>query len=306
MLILFSCQKELEFEGGDDTSRIVLNCVLESGEIIEVNLSNSKNILQEPSQYDSIVDATITIKNLAAGTSELMTHSYNGIYFSSTVPQDGEAYRIIAEHNDLDSVSGNVTIPIAANINALYEQTIVHVGETYQDIIVEFTDDLNSDNYYEVNLTGKVETVYSDTLGNVLWTQNDYIPVPFQILDQGLKSDFYGTQLFLADDEILSSSISVPCSIDLDLIQGYSGSDLLFINDTLSYEVLYDVKYTKIIAELKSISKAYHNYFVSVQAQIEASGKFSAEAVNVYSNMSNGFGVFGAYSSARDSVEINR
>ena len=67
MLILFSCQKELEFEGGDDTSRIVLNCVLESGEIIEVNLSNSKNILQEPSQYDSIVDATITIKNLAAG-----------------------------------------------------------------------------------------------------------------------------------------------------------------------------------------------------------------------------------------------
>jgi hypothetical protein len=59
---------------------------------------------------------------------------------------------------------------------------------------------------------------------------------------------------------------------------------------------------TIIVVSLMSLSEDYFKYKLSLEKYQETAGDPFAQPVQVYSNVENGFGIFGGYSVYRDSL----
>ncbi len=158
---LISCQKEIPFEGAGTEPSMVLNGALEAGEFPSVNVSQNRSILEDPNRYTPIQLATVTLLNVTDQTTETLAHSLAGNYTSSSITiEEGKEYQITIEDNNLPTVTASQTIPYGTTILSIDTLTTVHVLEPYFDLNVRFQDNPNEENYYQLELIGRVLPVF--------------------------------------------------------------------------------------------------------------------------------------------------
>ncbi|MBI3135364.1 MAG: DUF4249 domain-containing protein [Bacteroidetes bacterium] len=277
--LLFSCEKEIPLEQEEIAPRIVVNGIFAAGDTIAVNLSESRDVLYEG-----------TLPNLTEATAKLydgndnflgdFVHESNGVYkVPGYLPVAGMTYRIKVSSSGLTDVSAETNTPAVISVTSV--DTLRKSDRMSYEI--KFNDDPAVTNYYALTLTKMV--IYVDDLtGEVYYYEDTYYSTS-EIFTQNGSADVDGTKwgsIFLFSDASFNgSTCSFTAEQDID-----------------------DADSVVVAIGLRSVSEDYFKYSVSHSKYQETQGDPFAQPVQVYTNVENGFGIFGAYSAFTDTLII--
>lgn len=248
---------------------LVVNTLFENNKPWRTSVSLSRGPLDE-NPFPRPADATVTIEDIEANTTETLNNDYNGNFSGTTSPQPGRQYRIRA------TAPGRTAVEAMGSVPDVVPLTTFEIGSSIDSevpVTLAFTDPAQTKNYYKLEIT--VEYYYdivppSDTLWAI---QNVY----FEALNPAYQSiiDTYGEFIF-SDELFNGKSFTLACSMQEYYQRTGNG--------------------TKIYATLYNLSKEYYNYSVTVSQQSISEDDPFAQPAQVYTNIKNGLGIFAGYS----------
>ncbi|MDH4474686.1 MAG: DUF4249 domain-containing protein [Fluviicola sp.] len=276
LLLISSCEKEIEYKGDNGDPVLVLNCIAEKDSTIKVELTKSRFFLSSGNgDYTITSGAVITLVNQTSGQTYIQTApDADGLYVFPTTALEGNSYTISATHPDFESVTSSMTV--------LYETPIISVdtfsysssGQVFMKADVKWNDPSGTD-FYVLKLS-IVNTLSGLEFLNMPLGSND------QAMDELSASDFDGEsfypQLFFTDE--------------------------LFDGSQKTLEVRFPKSFTVPDPDdhykftLHRCTEATYKYLISTKKAEYAAGDFFSEPVKVFTNIENGYGIFGALSGA--------
>jgi hypothetical protein len=278
---LYSCQKEVEYQGEGKAPVLVLDGILKNHEPIRIRLTRSIFFLSNSNNVNDVAvnDAVAVFTNVTTGTSVTLTNSGNGIYFSNEIIQPNTSYRIEISHPKYPTISSEMTTILDPEVLDIDTSSFTdNFGSLFQKIIVRFDDPIGEDFY---------------SLSGFLIYQNTYINPDSTVLSidtttaggyassEDLSLDFYDmTGLFFKD---------VLFEGNLKYFSMYMYSNSYFQEYVLSKVIARRVLFNR-------LSKDTYRYLSSKQKN--AGGDPFSDPSNVYTNVINGLGIFGSYSSS--------
>lgn len=283
-LALYSCEKEIPLDAEQSDSRLVFNSIFSANDTIFVNLSKSKSILDEQYVDPSITGAIITLLdangNLLATAEEVGLGNY---FIADVLPEVGKTYELRAVKSGFENISATSYTPSIISIASLDTMTAAN-GDF--DFTFNINDPASESNYYGISMIAYYRIIDEFSMDTFYWevpyytTQEVYIDNGTQDID----GQTYDSEFFFSDKTFNGTSFS------------FKGSK--YAEDWEGPELLYYV------AVVRSMSEDLYKYKISYQKYSETQGNFFAEPVRVYSNVENGFGIFGGASEYRDTLWV--
>ena len=223
----------------------------------------------------------------------LPAFSNNGEFFETVLnPSDlepGSTYKLEVEHPDFESVSSTQIMPEKTKIDSfIFEKdgTLDEFGDISDELIIEFTDDPNEENYYMFQFIEEGVRIDSWSQDTFYFNDARYI----ETRDPNIVYGFNGYSGF--------GSGRVPMLSDAS----FNGKKFKAIFSSYSNDFWQGRTTEKLTAYLISISKERYFYLSSLGSYYDSDGNPFAEPVNVAGNIENGLGAFGTQSI--DSKEI--
>lgn len=285
--ILSSCIREVEYVFDDDTLTAI-TCIMEHGRAPVANVFNTNSV------YDSLPstvlkDASVFITRSDGETYELKFDFEINAFISSDIVLEERSYDL--EVRILDEVyTSNTTIPSGAEI---YNAIITHgqwkneYGDDLTHYEITLMNDPSEVNYYQMFLLLGDSNPYIQEFGGY-YNINNPVLVSESLLE-------YGPEFFLFTD---TSSAHGMIKIELN-----------------GFFCLYNGKPCTTQLVVRSVSKEYYEFLRSwiVHSYNQNNGQhvhviddldpyrifFQGQSVDLYSNIDNGVGVFGAYTESR-------
>lgn len=277
-----SCIKEVDYLASPFTSQLVLSSIINPDSLIKAHVGKTIAITDTSSAIVENAGVFLFENGVPIDT---LDYQSDGWYVSNVYPQVGFSYRLETYHPAFSSVSSECIVPPPPQINSF----LFTVGETLDQEgipITRFTLRLNDPdpniNYYEL----------------ILYSENPLDPIiqPTQL-----------TRITQLDDPTLIA----------DANWNYSPSTLFF-SDALFNGMTGEVSFNLMwggypspgdppyYIELRNISSSYYQYLKSwsVHRFNQNSTQntrdpltllFQGDPVELYSNVNNGYGIFGAY-----------
>jgi hypothetical protein len=325
LTILFhSCENEINFSGEVTKPMLVINSFITPDSVIKVHLSKSKFFLEDNSTFETVDNANVDV--WVNGTKiEKLTSTGNGYYVASFKPQIGDVIKITAEENGLPDISSVTDIAHPTNIISV--DTLNHQFEDYPmvqysstnngpyiadtmgfnriesfGVKVKFNDPATISNYYR--LVVKIVYYYNDNSMSMVEAPISYDDLvfggnnnsnPLEMSSYNYYHEF-PDELFNGKEYILNFTLN---------------------RNTITYSQEYQDKYQQhqpevevkspvkqeLLIELQSISKSYFLYLRSRSANMSAV-EFFSEPVQIYSNVTDGIGILGSYSSSFYKIDL--
>lgn len=277
LLLIGSCEKEIEYKGDNGEPVMVLNCIAEKDSTIVVELSKSRFFLaSEDTEYLLTSGAVITIVNQTSGQTYTQTvPDADGKYTFPITALEGNAYSISASHPDFEPVTATMSVPFETPI--LSVDTSSYSTQYYTYMKGQLTwNDLPGRDFYVLKLS-IINTVSGlEYLGQPLASSD-------QSLDEFSASEFAGEdnfapQLFFTDEFFDGTQKTM----EVRFPKNFNGSDP---NDRYKFT-------------LYRCTEETYKYLISTKKAEYAQGDFFSEPVKVFTNIENGYGIFGALSGA--------
>lgn len=289
MIFLTSCELLVEVDVPmDNANKLVLNGLQVSDSVWSVELSRSNHILSPLREnHFTVSNATVTIHN-PDGSTEVLNAVGPGRYKGTTKPIPGNHYRITAAAAGVEAVESEMTMPAVIPITKVEwdsSNLMMPPANSPQQgwyinnrlpVNITFNDPPGERNYYQVEAWGTFRSRYF--LG----------PPPAEPM--------YDTAVFpitmYIDDPALS--------FEDDYKRRFS--DHVFDGSTFSGAFVahvYSSEFQRMIGlELRfiTISEPLYKYMETLELSEQASGDPFSQPVQVYSNVSNTFGIFGGIS----------
>jgi hypothetical protein len=273
-VLLFACQKEIKYKGSGSKSLLVLNAVVENDSIFSVYLEKSVFFLsaEQNSSKHITSGATITVKNITTGEEFVVSNpTVENRYDFPFVVSPNTSYSIQVEHADYPTISATM---ISASVIPLLSVDTISVIKNNQSILkstLTWNDPLD-ENYYMIRVNMDVEDVeYS-------YSQLLYISSTDVAIDNSENTDIsgnvYDVHELLFDDKKFNGK-QKKLEINSNFATYYFSPD---VNIKLTYYLI-------------SMNKETYLYYRSALKNLYMD-EFS-EPVKVYSNIKNGFGIFG-------------
>ncbi|MDG2370840.1 MAG: DUF4249 domain-containing protein [Flavobacteriales bacterium] len=273
-----SCEKIIPFTGEITQPKLVVNSLFENQNRWSVHISQSLSVL-DTSSLSNIENATVRIMDDQNNVVEILTHDFGGHYTGITFPQLGENYRVEAEASGFTSVYSENNLPTPISIISVDTNTTFVDDEEKLEMSITFSDPVNINNYYLVSVAA----------GG--WFTDDYWNGTSWVID----STFYEFSIpILVDDPTFenygsnrweNNGIFTDFSFD-----GQNKTIDIAINSGEYEYKLDDLEYFEV--RIYNITEAAYLYNKSYNLYQNASGNPFAQPVQVYSNVSQGFGIF--------------
>jgi hypothetical protein len=277
LMILTSCQQVIDVSvpyGGD---KVVTNAIQYSDSTWSVNLTLTKYILSAPQQdFLPVTDAKVVIRN-PNGASEQLTFLGNGKYGSPSYPQPGITYRIIVTAEALEPSEGEMTMPtLVPMVDIEWDSTGVRQngppGYYFSDVPfkVTFNDPAGVTNYYSMEVYG----YYAETRrppGRAIIQDTVIQPLSVYIKDAAIATQDDFRHRF-NDKTFEGKTYTAPF---ITYLSEYEDHDLYMVE-----------------VRLVNISEALFRYEETMELNDDVEGDPFAQPVQIFSNMSNGFGIF--------------
>ncbi|MDX9747971.1 MAG: DUF4249 domain-containing protein [Paludibacter sp.] len=320
ILALFSsCEKEIEFNGEVTEPLIVVNSFLTPDSAITVELTKSLFFLDSKNDFDRVDNATVSIEvnGQLKETLRFMNHGkYTGDY--KALPGDSVALLVkVPGHEDVRSSVVVQQASVILSVDTLskklierYEsqkidnQVIAWMTHYEKEIGVRIKDAANVKNFYRLSV----------------FYREQYAEHP-----EGYLSGYYMFfNLQGVSNEATSGSI-------LGLVEGESSDEFHVFTDELfdgkeivlrfkiydyvfevepGFEHLFDKQYLTMkrsyIVNLQSIPQDTYLYLKSKDAAEQVFETFFTEPVQIYTNIENGVGIFGAITNNRRTIDVNK
>ncbi len=279
-----SCEKEIELKQDEIDPRIVVNSIFSANDTIWVELSESRNVLYEGA-LPSITDATL---QLTDGNGTFMgdfVHDSDGNYYmASVIPVAGNRYGIKASKNGLKSINAFTSTPQLISVTSI--DTVSFADASEMEFTIKFTDDATVTNYYSISIASYVG--YENEFGEIEYYETNYFTTKeFYVInggdDIGGDGTKFGSEFYFTDEFLSGTNIS------------FKGR-IYYFNDT------EDPRF--FVVKVASLSEDLYKYKVTYANYLNTQGSPFAEPVRVYSNVENGFGIFGGSSILSDTLFI--
>ncbi|MBN2610495.1 MAG: DUF4249 domain-containing protein [Bacteroidales bacterium] len=294
LFISFGCERIIDYPIPPDELKVVINSIINTDSVITINLSKSISILDNNSSpYIQNAQVSLYKNNEPLG---LMSYTGNGYYtLEGLIPEAHAEYQVVVNAPGESEATASCVIPLPVpivsidTVRSLENDYFSYNNYTY-DVILTIDDPAGITNYYELILFQKSVYYYEDTT--------------YQ----------FSPRSYLTDDKIFEyyRSYNDIYSLNLELGTEMTNPSAAYFSDKL----LDGAKFTlKITLEhwnqqgmyyfcLRSLSEDYYRYIASLAAYSQADGNPLSERVQIHSNIHNGLGIFGGYSSDTDSIYV--
>lgn len=278
--ILSSCERTVTLDLPEHDPKLVINGLFSNDSIWKVAVSRSKGILED-AEFTFMDNADVKIyedgsllETLSLQTLETTTYSdFTTIepqivelhyYASENVAKPNHEYRVEVAVDGFETASATATLPTPIEISEVTTENLFvdfDEGFTEQDGNITITfDDPEGENFYELMIFAH--------------QNNGSYPIYLETDDLALSGDANKEgQAILFTDEFF---------------EGNSKTLSLTTYNLLPLDA-------KIIIEMRSISKEVYLYNSSYNNQRWSRDDPFSEPIFVYSNIENGFGIFGGY-----------
>lgn len=315
--LMISCEKEIEFNGDQTDSKLVINSLVEPGKPVSANISKSVFFLDNNGNTtapDDLVASLSVNGNLIGEMIRQIDTVWNGWYDYDDQGNMYQNYRIVTTYcNDYCPAVGDV-VKITASANGFDDVE----GETSSlpgalSCAITNSRVSNWESYYEPNYHTEIEDDSVFYAGFVIELtieitdanpgQTDYYRLR---VDNGSKYD--GVMNYLSyfaeySDPVFGSLVAENDYFDfsdLDMAPEGVFTDVLF--DGRSYQIKvpisvslrrddeYDPDFFRFGIALEHMGKEYY-YYLNTCKQIDEVLQFFMEPVQTYSNVKGGYGL---------------
>jgi len=294
VLILNSCQKDLELSTDDFRSRLVVNSIFTPDSLWSITVSNTKNILDHDSHIENIDDASIFLENRSLNTDVPIVNLGNGKYGSAGVlPIEGHQYEIFVQKEGYETARSFTYVPSNDEAPKMFSiEEVNRFDEKVFKISMKIEDDPLRQNFYiwELISTSKASAgaVYKGEELDKLETYLDTgLPTnqPKSGFLTALSSDGdFNGETYRQDFFIVPNS---------DLVKGGDP------NHPETTEIKFYLKVRSVSQDLYK----FHESLKLYQSSADVNTSISSP-VPIFSNIENGLGIFGSYSESIIQLEL--
>ncbi len=270
LFALISCEKEIQYKGEGKDPVLVLNGINENDSIFRIYLERSYFFLSNESQSDKYIKtgATVTLTNLSSGEIFTMTNSsLDNKYEFPFVTSQNVKFKIEVSHPDYESISAEMTTVPKINLNAVDTSTFESNNGTRKKAVLKWNDPVGKNFYFVKVSVFNPEGAY---------TNMQYFSCLDPVFEDG-GSSIVGESEYpeiYFTDELFDGNEK---TLEIDF---YS-----YKTDSIQNAPIYTYS-------LISMNKETYQYFISVKKASNVG--FFTEPVKVFSNINNGFGIFGS------------
>jgi hypothetical protein len=273
-LTLISCTKEIKYKGEDKDPVLVLNGIVENDSIFKIYLERSVFFLSSEESDEKYIKsgALLTLTDLTNNEVYTMTNSTSdNLYEFPINVKPNTKYKIEITHPDYETISSEITT--VSKIKLI---------------------DVDTSSYYdnEGYLLKKAKLKWQDPLG-----KNYYY---LHVSEYDPLYDYKYEVWYSSKDPVFGGEGNEPTSAFEDIMINASFNDLLFDGQLKELEIEFGTYFADSIQhnpiytyELITVSKEVYLYIESVKKHSNSQG-FMTEPIKVFSNIQNGFGIFGS------------
>ena len=312
LFALISCEKTIEFKGEVTAPMLVISSFITPDSTIKAYVSKTRFFLDKGYIHEKVsnADFSLFVNGIAKGK---LTPGGDGFYYSDYKPLVGEEIKYEVRASGLASVTGETKIPV-------------------QNIILNVDTSSVKQRDYLIYETGYNQGIASDTVGE---TTLKKISFRLKFTDNGDEKNYYRL-LVIRQSHFEYRTTETYLSHFEDIVFGekQTGSDVGYLfessennytYDTFSDDIFngksYNLKFSDIITleykdynspgrsyekeirtiyfiYLQQISPDYYFYAKSSVAARSTDGNPFVEPVQIHSNIRNGVGLLGSYTSS--------
>ena len=325
VLLFFSCEVVLDYDKGNVIiDGVTVNALAVSDTVFTATISKSYPFYRldaivnsdeffryEGAQFnqfddffrdsavvkDALVELVVNDTDIYGMTYDSKTLTYN----SSYIPQEGDKVVMSVQTKEFPEAKSDIHIPVSQKIKIVSWEKVYSpnydriVADDFYDypgkdtvarITLRISDPANEENFYMLKVRGGATASLSDG-------------TPY----------YYYNDIFTSSDIIFS---------DQQLVKGYRGWPAYFSNvfsdhffNGQEYEFTVESRLRKfadgknyVIVELQSINQEFYNYLKSTMLYRISDQDSYSEPIIIYSNVENGWGIFGGVSTDRHVVYL--
>ena len=325
--LTISCEKTIEFKGEATAPMLVFNSIISPDSTIVAEVSQSRFFLEDKSGTKYIENADLRLIVNGADKGKLIKLHAVGTY--------GTDYRVSAGDEVKIEVNASGFTPVSSSTTTPFQPAILNVDTSSTSSKVYYYHE------YGVNNTATLDTTGEFTNKNIRFnmkfrdngSENNYYRLIVKVRSYFDKSNSGGLiddreyierYLTYYDDVVFGSQEQ----IDTDFNDIFGGGGISHSYNTFSDELFngkeYDLKFsdnimlnyvnykegetrsnpekTVYLIYLQAISADYYLYIRSMVAALDVGENPFVEPVQVRSNIQNGIGIFGSYTSSEPYV----
>jgi hypothetical protein len=279
LLLLSACELVVEVNVPFDPTKIVVNALQRTDSTWYVELTHTKRVTGRVEYgYVYIPEATVVIHN-PDGTSETLSVDQYGIFRGVSRPEQGETYKITVDAPNMGSAEAEMTVPLVVSIvDVKWDSTGVEeqTSKPYAFYVnipftVTFRDPQDIKNYYGVQVAELIQRDYQDYDGNMI---RDTI---WRVRENRIE-----------DDPGIATKDEAKISFPDNTFDGQTYT----AHFTNQFYIEQGETRLKVLVQLLSLSEDYYKYRETKNLQSDVMGDPFAQPVQVFSNVSSGFGIF--------------
>ena len=292
------CIKEINIQLPEHHPQLVVNGLFQPDSLISVSLGKSKSLLDDtPAQ--PITNASILLYENSKKIDSLVW--YNNKYRSKVYPDPNTNYRLLVYHQEDTLSTGDLLPNPPLYSNVIHKDSVYFggEGEFFNQLSLTIIDNPDEDNFYELTILTHIEhskeeaeeesqSIFNSFVSTSYFDENnnDYI-----IQSEGLLNYYPETLLF--SDKHFSSP-------QQELNINYRPRNLSFYDN-------HQDRAVSVILKLRAVSSHYYQYkrnlTIHLNNQESDLWDGTGEPISVYSNVTNGLGIFAGYNEVIDTLQ---
>ena len=305
-LFILACETVVDVDVPEEPTRLVVNALISPDQDVGARVSLNKSVLDQDPRFSTVGDAQVILYEDGREVAQL-AHQATGWYSASFRPRAGQSYTMQVSAEGLPSVEASTQISSPVTIDQLTVDTVREESgiecfngdcqPLYRQefrLQLQLSDPGEVINFYEIRGYAVMLDSISEYDSTGSFVEYDTLTrrqlVSFQTDDAVVNNsfssvideEFYGNSLLFTDDIFSGEGYTV--DFTTDGVNGYGSSSVL----------------KKLTLVLRTLSEDQYQYLRTLDLQEFNNGDPFSEAVPVYNNIEDGFGIFAG--SSADSV----
>lgn len=301
-----ACEEEIEFNDDSVQPKIVINAFLTNDSLVSAHVSLSRFFLSSSDKFEFLPDAVVDlfVNNVFK---ETLTYAGFGMFRGTFIPQIGDHLRISVKATGFPTAESTTIIQPKSNIVSLDTtlvlansqemffngQLVGHYRNYAVNVKLLLRDTPHVNNHYRL----VVKKLYYSLEGGVLWENEHFISFKLEGFESGGSSifnflddsDAFKQEFLLTDEMFNGKDIQLQLQLDnlsrYESLPEFAGLDG---ENTHLPKIMYKIN-------VQTIPRDTYLYLVTRNSSRNIMNGIFAEPVQVYNNISNGIGVFAAF-----------
>jgi hypothetical protein len=301
VLLSFSCRKEIDIDIPNNERKIVLNALFFTDSVFSVNIFKSNHVQDQKQTLLYLNNAKVDVFENGNLLETLLLDTAGHYKGNNNIAIEGHKYEVVVDVPNLKQAKSKTQIPNKVPIISIdslgisdydneHDETITN-GDVFVNYQVKFKDSPNEKNYYRLKINPPIvyDTIYDydDSTKYNIDRHPAFINVQTEDASIEINNEYDGYFYFsdlLFDGKEYNFNISI--MHDFTTEEHFNDGSVQFIKKSYKDDITIS---------LEHISYELFTYMKSVSMQSETQGiEMFFQAVPVYLNIENGFGILGA------------